>query len=409
MKKNGKYLILPGIQAAGIGLAFFIYTSNLPEEDKQMSVYMALALIAAVVLFTLLIRLSWILLSSYIINISKLLIYKLKNEDVISICLWPVFIYKKKVSMANIFWTYDDRTCFSMNKYLKDEKVFEELRYFIKKRNRMLAVIYLLCSASIVLICSINQWFVVGWMILIGAIEHFHYQWEYKTIQAANAMSFAGLKCADNRLLLHMLANQSNLENLNIGEEVAELLSKDMYSRDGGYFFNYLCLSSMFYECTASQLKGHEFLLRKYMDKKVSSIIDASEYAMGLVKYTDDDILLKNIDKKICLFYDNYREFLLYVLMYYKLKGEELRYKQLKNYIKYMLAEVEAECVNESIMSNCVLSNKFDEYKNLFQMVLEGDFTPETSMFTGYDTLPVWKEQREKFVSQYNIKIIKIT
>lgn len=403
MKKNGKYLILPGIQAAGVGLAFFIYTANLPEEDKQMSVYMALALIVSVVLFTLLIRLSWILVSSYIINISKLLIYKLKNEDVISVCLWPIFIYKNKISIANVFWAYDDRTCFSMNKYVKDKKAFEELRKFIRKRNRVLAGIYLFCSVSIVLICSINQWFVVGWMILIGAIEHFHYQWEYKTIQAANAMSFAGLKYVDNRLLLHMLANQSKLENLNIGEEVAELLSKDMYSRDGGYFFNYFCLSGMFYECTATQSKEHKFVLRRYMDQKVSNITEASECAMGLVKYTDSDALLKNIDKKICLFYDNYREFLLYVLMYYKLKGEQVCYKRLKNYIEDMLAEVETKCINDSILSNYVLANKFDEYKNLFQMVLEGSFTPETSIFTGYDTLPVWKKQREKFISQYHI------
>lgn len=240
-------------------------------------------------------------------------------------------------------------------------------------------------------------------MILIGAIEHFHYQWEYKTIQAANAMSFASLKYVDNRLLLHMLANQSKLENLNIGEEVAELLSKDMYSRDGGYFFNYLCLSGMFYECTATQSKEHKFVLRRYMDQKVSNITEASECAMGLVKYTDSDALLKNIDKKICLFYDNYREFLLYVLMYYKLKGEQVCYKRLKNYIEDMLAEVETKCINDSILSNYVLANKFDEYKNLFQMVLEGSFTPETSIFTGYDTLPVWKKQREKFISHYHI------
>lgn len=36
-------------------------------------------------------------------------------------------------------------------------------------------------------------------------------------------------------------------------------------------------------------------------------------------------------------------------------------------------------------------------------MVLEGRFTTEISIFTGYDTLPVWKEQREKFISQYHI------
>ena len=49
-----------------------------------------------------------------------------------------------------------------------------------------------------------------------------------------------------------------------------------------------------------------------------------------------------------------------------------------------------------------MLSEKFYEYQDLFHQVLERRFTPETSIFTGYDTLPLWKKDRQDFIDKYN-------
>lgn len=68
MKKNMKYLILPILQGAGVCVAFFYHTAQFPEETA-IPLYKAAFLILVTVLFGLLLRLFWILLSSYIINI----------------------------------------------------------------------------------------------------------------------------------------------------------------------------------------------------------------------------------------------------------------------------------------------------------------------------------------------------
>lgn len=67
-----------------------------------------------------------------------------------------------------------------------------------------------------------------------------------------------------------------------------------------------------------------------------------------------------------------------------------------------MLSKVENDCVKDTLLSEAVLAKKFREYKGLYQQVLDFGFAPETSVFTGYDTLPVWKEHRENFVKAYN-------
>ena len=61
------------------------------------------------------------------------------------------FVYESKTQVANIFWVYDDRTCFSMNKYLDDAREYEKLRRHILIRNRILALIYCVCSLLFVL------------------------------------------------------------------------------------------------------------------------------------------------------------------------------------------------------------------------------------------------------------------
>ena len=35
-------------------------------------------------------------------------------------------------------------------------------------------------------------------------------------------------------------------------------------------------------------------------------------------------------------------------------------------------------------------------------MVIQHKFLEETTIFTGYDTLPLWKETRSEFVKKYN-------
>lgn len=61
-----------------------------------------------------------------------------------------------------------------------------------------------------------------------------------------------------------------------------------------------------------------------------------------------------------------------------------------------------AEYISESILSNAILSDKFYTYKNLYLDVLEKRFLPEKTIFSGYDTLPVWKEQRELFIEKFH-------
>lgn len=54
------------------------------------------------------------------------------------------------------------------------------------------------------------------------------------------------------------------------------------------------------------------------------------------------------------------------------------------------------------MLSEYLLSDKFHEYKNLYQKVIQYEFEEETTIFTGYDTLPLWKETRSEFVRKYN-------
>lgn len=394
MRKNSKYLILPLIQGVG-GAIIFVSQICLP---KTMTIFEAIMFILVVIAVVLIPRLIWIWISSYVINISKYFFYRLKGDEIISFCLYPFFYYKSKKYVANIFWVYDDRTCFSMNRYLKNAHGYEDLRQHIQIRNRILALTYCAFSCLFALSLFLVQQYMICWLVLFGAIEHFLYQSEYKAIGSANAMAFAGLNKVDDRLMLHMLVNQSKIEELHFGQEVAHILSKEMFKPDGDYFFKYMCLSSMFVEI----YNDKENDLSKYIDIKVKNIIECSSEELKTIEYMKKDVKFKDIDDDICIFYNNYREFLLYVLMYYKIKGNRNAYIGLNNYIQYMLNKVENDCVKDNILSETVLSEKFREYKGLYQRVLQFEFEAETSVFTGYDTLPVWKEYRENFIKEYN-------
>lgn len=92
MKKNLKYLILPCIQALEAVLLFF-HEINLPSE---ISIYAAVIFLVCLSLGILLLRLAVILILSYIINVTKFIIYKIRKEDVISFCFYPLLVYKGK-------------------------------------------------------------------------------------------------------------------------------------------------------------------------------------------------------------------------------------------------------------------------------------------------------------------------
>lgn len=393
MLKNSQYLILPFIQGVG-GFILWFSQINLPET---MPVYKAVMFLLFAVLVILIPRLIWILISSYIINLSKYIFYRLNGNRIISVCLYPFFVCESKKYLANIFWVYDDRTCFSMNKYLKNAQGYEKLRQHILNRNRILAFIYCVCSLLSVWLLYVNKHYVVAWIVLFGSVEHFLYQSEYKTIGSANAMAFAGLNKVDDRLMLHMFVNQSKIEKLYFGQEVIEILSEEMFKQDGDYFFKYLCLSGMFIEVC----DGSENALSKYIDVVIKNIIECSPKQLKTIEHMKKDIKYKDMGNNVCIFYNSYREFLLYVLMYYRIKRNRNAYIELNNYIKYMLNKIEKDCVKDTVLSETVLAKKFREYKELYQQVLDFEFVPETSMFTGYDTLPVWKENREKFVNAY--------
>lgn len=299
MKKNSRYLILPLIQGVGAFVLWFGQIS-LPEA---MTVIESIIFIVLSVILVLIPRLLWILISSYIINLSKYIFYRVNGDEIISICLYPFFVFESKKHVANIFWVYDDRTCFSMDKYLKNAKEYEKLRQHIQIRNRILALIYGVCSLLFVLLLCVGGQYMVGWIVLFGSIEHFLYQSEYKTIGSANAMAFAGLKKVDDRLMLHMLVNQSKMEKLYFGQEVIEILSKEMFQQDGDYFFKYLCLSGMFREV----YDGRDSGLSEYIDKKVRNIIDCTPEELQTIAYMKKDIKYKNIDDSICIFYNSYR------------------------------------------------------------------------------------------------------
>lgn len=395
--ENYKYYTWPTLQAIGTVLLSFHYL-EIPDE-MTLSLIEAIALMVGIPLIVLLLRLAWIIISSYIINLSKLLIYKLSKQQIVSICLFPFFYSRGKWKLANVFWVYDDRTCFAMNRYLKDKSSFETLCSYILKRNRILATIYCLVSLGIMFLCAyINL--ALAWLIGIGALEHFLYQAEYKKLTSANAMAFAGLRKVDTRLMLHMLSNQSKIEILDIGEEVAKILSIEMLDPDGGYFFNYLCLSSIFNEICDGSSNSLSF----YMREKVELIKCNSDVALQSVKYTDKDPFFKYIDKDVCLFYNNYREFLLYVLMYFELIEDTSGFKTLNNYIKYMLEKVEKYYIKDNKLSNAILTKKFDEYRDLYHNVLSFKVIEEKTIFTGYETLPIWRKQRAQFIKLYNSK-----
>lgn len=59
-------------------------------------------------------------------------------------------------------------------------------------------------------------------------------------------------------------------------------------------------------------------------------------------------------------------------------------------YIRCMLERIKKECVEDNMLSQVVLTKKFEEFSGLYQKVLEYRFEAEKLIFTGYDTLPVW-------------------
>ena len=405
--KTRKQLIFPALQA--LITPYAIIKMNLPYEISKIT---ALFVILRSVLILLALRLFWIFISSYIINISKLAIYFLKREKIISICLFPIYYFKGRLSVANFFWIYDDRTNFLMNDYLKNLESFENLRVFIKKRNELLLSIYCISSMGIIAFCLYNGLVITSWIFVVGAVEHVVYHSSYKTIEDSNGMAFAGIKSVDNRLLLRIIVNQCKVETLDISEEVGTILSEDRYDRDGGYLFNYLCLSNIFRKVNMEgeqdsrrkegRLQENIDILEKYMNEKVDNILNNTEKILEIVNYTDASLIYKTIDKKVCIFYDNYREFLLYVLMYYRLTQDYIRYENLNCYIESMLRYIHNKYISDTELSEFVLSKKFYEFKELYDNVLNYNFSAEVSIFTGYDTLPLWKEQRENFIRQYN-------
>lgn len=398
--KNGiESLVLAGIQGIGT-VVIYLWDYNWPQT---MAVAQAIAFVMLVAIGILLMRLLWICISSYVINVSKYLYYKITKEDIVTACFWPLFWTNKKWSWANVFWVYDDRTCFSMNKYLQDKLGFQKLCAYILKRNRVLFVIYLLVLAAVEYMLFQMKLYALMWLIVIGGVEHIVYQMEYRHIGTPNAMAFAGIGGVTTRLILHILVNQSKVESLVVGKEVVKILSEEMYDADGGYFFNYLCLSAMYNE----MCHGVENEFTSYMDIKVENIINETPDAMKLIDGMEKQFKYKYIEPSICLFFVNYREFLLYVLMYYKLKNKQMQYIWLNNYIQCMLEQVGKECVHNSILSEKILENKFEEYKDLYQKVLQHEFREETTIFTGYDTLPLWKEARHEFVRRYNNELGK--
>ena len=393
-KKGKEYLVLAGIQGIGAVL-IYLHNYNWPET---MSLFQACTFTVLLAIGILLFRLMWICISSYVINISKYCYYKITGEEIVSFCIWPFFWTSSKWSMANVFWVYDDRTCFSMNKYLEDQKGLKKLSAYLLKRNRVLLGIYLLFTTVVICLLFEAEMYSLVWLFFLGGIDHIVYQMDYKQVGSSDAMAFAGVNGIKVRLILHMLANQCRIEKLTIGKEVAGILSEEMYDVNGGYFFNYLCLSTLYNEICC----GVENEMVSYMDEKVENIKNETPAAMKLVSGLEKEFKYKHIDKSICLFYANYREFLLYVLMYYKLKNRTLEYVGLNNYVRYMLDNVENKCVKNSILSEYILSSKFEEYKNLYQNVMRHEFTEETTIFTGYDTLPLWQETRSEFVKKFN-------
>lgn len=394
MKNNSRYLIFPCIQG-GVGFFLLYRQVRLPETMSQID---AICFVIFVVVMLLIPRILCIAISSYIINISKYIFYKINGDTIISICMFPFFVYKSQKTFANIFWIYDDRTCFSMNKYVADSYGYEKLRNKIKNRNRFLTVVYVICSSIIVITLIAFKRYVLSWIFLVGFIEHFFYQSEYKKIGSANAMAFSGLINVDDRLMLHILVNQSKIEALDFGQEVADILSKQMFKEDGEYFFKNLCLSSMFNEIYSKKQNNFS----EYIDIIVEGIIENAPEQMRLIETMKKDIRYQNIDDTVCIFYRNYREFLLYVLMYYRINNNVNGFIGLNNYIRYMLEIIERNYIKDTILSEHVLAEKFEEYKNLYLKILNGEFLPETSIFTGYETLPIWKQYREHFIKTYN-------
>lgn len=354
MNKNTKYYILPGIQGIG-AVIFFLQKIELPNE---MALKDAILLIVFLAFNILLFRIIWILLSSYIINISKIIIYRIEKREIISYCIFPVFSskYNEKKSFANIFWVYDDRTCFSVENYLHNVSTYKALRKYINKHNRKLALIYFILSVATVTTCIWCGLQMVSWIFAIGALEHFLYQSEFSKKESANGMAFASLSKENDNLIMHILANQSKIEPLKYSSSVAEYLSNYMFDCEMGYFFNYLCLSNMFREIYDGE---NSDCLITHMNRKVQSIINEDEVALDSIKYLEKDVRYKYIDKKTCLFYENYREFLLYVLMYYRIRNNVNYYKQLKNYIQNMLDRIENQYVDNTYLSNFFYKKNF--------------------------------------------------
>lgn len=64
------------------------------------------------------------------------------------------------------------------------------------------------------------------------------------------------------------------IEKLKIGTDVAKILAEEMYDANGGYYFNYLCLSAMYNE-VCNGLKSE---LVPYIDAKVENIMEGDFY-----------------------------------------------------------------------------------------------------------------------------------
>lgn len=92
MKKNSQYLIIPIIQGLG-GFAIWFNKINLPDT---MTITQAFMFMVFAIMIVILPRLFWILISSYIINLSKYIFYRLHGDEIISLCLYPFFVYESK-------------------------------------------------------------------------------------------------------------------------------------------------------------------------------------------------------------------------------------------------------------------------------------------------------------------------
>lgn len=395
MDKVLKLYIFPSLQS--LAAIYYINTLRLPEK---MHISEAIFVIIKAILIIFLMRIITIIIAHYIINIGKLIIYKFYKKTVVSICIFPFYydINEKKFYIIGLFQIYEDRTCFSMKEFLLSKNDFERLTKFVCITNRILAIIYIMVSLTIVYLAIMSESFIFAWVFAWGMIEHFFYQRVYGKRESVNGLAFAGIYKVNLRLLLHLLFNQSKIERLDISGEVCEIISKEMYDIDGGYYFDQLCIKLIYQEVVL----GIPNNLIRYVMKKIDNIYMSNESINKMYSYIEQDKFRKCIPKDICVFFDHYYEYFTRILMYFDIKGQVNNYIMMKNYITVMLERVESECVKNTHLSKLMLEKSFAEYQDTFYSIQEKRFTAKKSIFIGYGWIYEWNFLQTRFVEIFN-------